>query len=184
MSIRIDIGRGKILYADPFLQETVFRRSVIVLTDHSENGTMGLIINKKLDIRLNQLIREELKTDMDVYLGGPVGQNSLFYLHNQGMSIPDSQPVADEWYFGGDFEVLRDKIDHQLVGPNDVRFFVGYTGWGETQLETEIREESWVIDSQKLSLILKQQESWQKKMISLGDKYALWGTFPEGPFLN
>ncbi len=184
MSIHIDIERGKILYADPFMQEIIFRRSVIVLVEHSENGTMGLIINKKLDIRLNQLIREELNTDMDVYLGGPVGQNSLFYLHNQGKSIPNSHPVADGWFFGGDFEELRDKINHHMIGPNDVRFFVGYTGWGKTQLENEIREESWVIDSQKLSLILRQKESWQKKMISLGDKYALWGTFPEGPFLN
>jgi putative transcriptional regulator len=182
MSIGID--RGKILYADPFLQETIFRRSVIVLTDHSERGTMGLIINKKLDIRLNQLIREELRTDMDVYLGGPVGQNSLFYLHNQGEAIPFSQPVADGWYLGGDFEVLCDKIKHNQLGPDDVRFFVGYAGWGKTQLETEIREESWIIDSQKLSVILKQHDAWRKKMISLGDKYALWGTFPEGPFLN
>lgn len=184
MSIRIDIDRGKILYADPFLQESIFRRSVIVLTDHSENGTMGLIINKKLDILLNQLIREELNLDIDVYLGGPVGQNSLFYIHNQGMFIPNSQPVADGWYFGGDFEVLRDKINQQLLGPNDVRFFVGYSGWGKHQLETEIRENSWIIDDQKLSLVLNQQESWRKKMISLGRKYALWGTFPEGPFLN
>ncbi|MCX7744278.1 MAG: YqgE/AlgH family protein [Flavobacteriales bacterium] len=184
MNFSVEIDRGKILYANPFLQETIFRRSVIVLTDHGPHGTMGLIINKKLDIRLNQLIKEEIKTDIEVYLGGPVGQNALFYLHNLGITIPESKPVADGWYFGGDFEVLRDKINNREVDKHDVRFFIGYSGWGEHQLETELREESWVIDSEKLSNLLNEQESWQKKMIALGDKYALWGTFPEGPFLN
>lgn len=184
MSISVAIDRGKILYANPFLQETIFRRSVIVITEHSPQGTMGLIINKKLDIRLNQIIREEIKTDIEVYLGGPVGQNALFYLHNQGVVIPESRPVADGWYFGGDFDVLREKINNREVDEHDVRFFIGYSGWGEHQLETEIKEDSWVIDDDKLSWLLNKRQTWQKKMISLGDKYALWGTFPEGPFLN
>ncbi len=184
MKSAINIDRGKILYADPFLQDSIFRRAVVVLVDHSEKGTLGLIINKKLDISLNQIIKEKINNHIEVYLGGPVGQNALFYMHNKGIIIPDSQPVSDGWYFGGDFEVLREKLNNYEIGSNDVRFFVGYSGWGEHQLETEIREKSWVIDSEKLSWLLNEQQCWQKKMIALGDKYALWGSFPEGPFLN
>jgi putative transcriptional regulator len=125
---------------------------------------------------------------MNIYYGGPVNTNNLYYIHRLGAVVDDSLEVAEGVYWGGNFETIRSLMFTQSLQKDDIRFFVGYSGWGEGQLETELREKSWVLSREKnldqLFIEKRLNEIWRKKMTSLGDKYALWANFPETPGMN
>lgn len=75
-------SRGKILISEPFLHDVTFGRSVVLLVDHTEEGSMGLIINKPLPLMLNDIIKEfKYIEDIPLHKGGPIGTDTLFYLH-------------------------------------------------------------------------------------------------------
>lgn len=181
------IAKGKLLYADPMLHDPYFKRSVIMLVEHNEQGTVGFIMNKQLDIQLDQLIPDSIPIDLKVYYGGPVNTNNLYYVHRLGAVVDDSIEFSDGYYWGGNFETIKSLMAASRITASDIRFFVGYSGWEEGQLESELQENSWVLSHGNLDQLFvekKLQDIWKSKMTSLGDKYALWANFPENPSLN
>ena len=75
-------SRGKILISEPFLCDATFGRSVVLLVDHTDEGSMGLIMNKQLPLLVNDVIKEfKYLEDIPLYKGGPIGTDTLFYLH-------------------------------------------------------------------------------------------------------
>ena len=83
-------SRGKILISEPFLHDVTFGRSVVLLVDHTEEGSMGLIINKPLPLMLNDIIKEfKYIEDIPLHKGGPIGTDTLFYLHTLHRSTMD-----------------------------------------------------------------------------------------------
>jgi putative transcriptional regulator len=83
-------GKGKILISEPFLPDTFFNRSIIYLTDHTAEGSVGFILNKKLDIKLKNAISGFDLCDDILNMGGPVAPDTLHYLHTAGEQIPKS----------------------------------------------------------------------------------------------
>ncbi|MGE5418731.1 MAG: YqgE/AlgH family protein, partial [Chloroflexota bacterium] len=137
--------KGKILISEPFLPDTFFNRSIVYLTDHTAEGSVGFILNKKIDLKISSAIMGFEGWDEELNMGGPVAPDTIHYLHNLGFIIPKSIQIEENVYWGGDIDSIRGLIKTGQVKKNQIRFFLGYSGWSAGQLERELKENSWVI---------------------------------------
>lgn len=179
-------SRGKILISEPFLYDPTFGRSVILLIDHTEEGSMGLIINKKLPLNVNDILQEfKYIDDIPLYKGGPVATDTLFYLHTLA-DIPGSLTVSKGLYLNGDFDAIKKYILQGNVIDEHIRFFLGYSGWESKQLNDEIKENTWIISKEENDYLMNAapKEMWKQALKKLGNKYEAWSRFPQVPTLN
>ena len=180
--------QGSILIAEPFLQDAYFQRSVVLLIEHTEHGSMGFVLNKKTDLIVNSFFKEFAEfPEIPIYLGGPVSPNRLFFIHSLGDNIiPDALKINDYLYFDGDFNALKRYIlnGHPIDGK--VKFFLGYSGWDSEQLSNEIRENTWLVSEEEKSYLMKNniKDMWRTALEKLGSKYETWSRFPQVPTLN
>jgi len=179
-------GKGKVLISEPFLRDEYFKRSIVLLAEYGNEGALGFVLNKPVNMAVSKLVKDFPEADIPVYLGGPVSTNTLHYIHTLGDLLPDSKSIFSEIYWGGDFERLKKLIEQGVATRNNLRFFIGYSGWDAGQLERELSENSWVIAKLRVNQIMmgNDQEIWKKVLRDLGKKYKLWADFPENPGLN
>lgn len=180
--------QGSILISEPFLQDAYFQRSVVLLVEHTEHGSMGFVLNKKTDLIVNTFF-EELNDlpAIPVYLGGPVSSNRLFFIHSLGENIiPNALKINDHLYFDGDFDALKRYILNGHTIDGKVKFFLGYSGWQEGQLTHEIKRNSWVVSHITADNILSAEGEgyWKDSVELLGKDYKTWTKFPKDPYLN
>ena len=185
-SEKIKPTKGKLLISVPFLNDFYFGRSVVLLTDHSEEGSVGFILNKPLETNVSQAIKELPKFNTSLYLGGPVENQSLFYIHTLGTLIADSMEIMEGLYWGGDFKSIITLIDDDVIGENDIKFFVGYAGWAPRQLARELKENSWVVAETNIREVMSNDPEtfWKRVMKGAPKEYAVWADFPVNPSLN
>ncbi len=178
--------KGRILIAEPFLPGNYFNRSVILLVACSKKGSVGFILNKKVDLAIHDVLPDFPEFAGDVYLGGPVATDSIYFIHKLGRKLPGSIHVMGNLYWGGDFELLKQQIASGLIHPSEIRFFVGYSGWDSGQLEREIKEDSWLVTDVEEESVMRdlEQESWLDFVKKAGNRYSVWENFPENPALN
>ena len=110
--------KGNILISEPFLADNYFRRSVVYLTEHNKEGSLGFVLNKPLGIRINEIVDDFPECDLSVTVGGPVSNNTVHYIHTLGALIPDSVEVADGIFWGGDFDLVKQLISEGSVKRN------------------------------------------------------------------
>lgn len=178
---------GTLLIAEPFLKDPAFMRSVVLLCRHSEEeGSFGFALHKKFEGTLDQIISGMTGYKLTVYSGGPVGTDTLHYLHNYPEYFPDCQKVADDIYWGGDFELMKTLIKANTIDPAGIRFFLGYSGWSEGQLNDEMEAKSWLTTTATADLIFDtaSDEIWNASLIRLGGKYSMLIHYPTDPQLN
>jgi putative transcriptional regulator len=178
--------KGRLLISEPFLPDTFFNRTLVYLTEHNEKGSVGFIINKSINIKVDDALDGFPGWDEKLTMGGPVAPDTLHYLHTLGNLIPNSVWVADNIYWGGDIESIKNLINSGRAGSGDIRFFLGYSGWGEGQLEKELQENSWIIADVAPEVVMRyrKDDSWKTVLRSLNKKYRLWAEFPESPEMN
>ena len=181
------MNQGKLIVSTPsILGDFNFRRSVILLASHKTSGSIGFILNKKLNYKLNDIV-EDINIKFPLFYGGPVEQDNLFYLHRLGNVIPDCIKINISLSWNGDFKFVTKLINENKIKLNDIRFFLGCSSWSNGQLEKELDEKSWepfeIVSTEKV-LKMKIQNMWKKCMISLGGKYRLWSNAPENPNFN
>ena len=179
-------SRGKILISEPFLCDATFGRSVVLLVDHTSEGSMGLIMNKQLPLLVNDVVKEfKYLEDIPLYKGGPIGTDTLFYLHTLSQ-LPGALPVSNGLYLNGDFDEIKKYILQGNKISECIRFFLGYSGWDSEQLNNEIRENTWLVSEEKKSYLMKSdtKDMWRKALEKLGSKYETWSRFPQVPTLN
>ncbi len=181
------LQKGLLLLAEPSLiGDLSFNRSVILLADHSTEGSVGFILNKPLKFTINDLI-PEITANFKVYNGGPVEQDNLYFIHNIPELIPNSIEISNGIYWGGDFESTKDLINTGAIKKKNIRFFLGYTGWDADQLENETQTNSWILTKNSCqNKILGKTSSnfWKEKIVELGGDYLIWSNAPENPILN
>jgi putative transcriptional regulator len=177
---------GVLLIADPFLKDTHFQRSVVMLCDHHEEGSFGFVINKKFEHKLDQLIAGFSGFPLDVYYGGPVQTDTLHFMHQYPNHIPGGMQVADGVYWGGDFSLLTEKLQGGVLDASRLRFYIGYSGWGRGQLQNELDEKSWLTVSATRKLIFHRniEEVWKDSLLHLGGEYRAMINYPLDPQLN
>ena len=178
--------KGKILIAEPFLNDTYFKRSIVFLTEHSEEGSVGFVLNKPVNLKLNEVVEGMPEFETEVSIGGPVGTNSIHYIHTMGDIIPDSIKVIGNIFWGGDFDTIKGILKTGTIDRNQIRFFLGYSGWQPNQLERELKENSWVVTNLSPQKIMetKTKHLWKYALSQLGQKYEMWSNFLENPGLN
>lgn len=178
--------KGRILIAEPFLGGNYFNRSVVFLVAHSEKGAVGFILNKKVDFPIQDVFADFPEFDAEVYLGGPVATDSIYFIHRLGDALPGSIHVLGDLYWGGDFEILKRDIRKGIINPKDIRFFLGYSGWDAGQLEDELKEDSWLVTDVEQESVMKRldENSWLDFVKGAGSRYSVWENFPENPSLN
>lgn len=150
-------ARGKVLISEPFLCDHMFGRSVILLVDHTQDGTMGLVMNKPLPLFLNDLLSEiDCREDIPIYKGGPISTDTLFYLHTLE-NIADSLPIANGFYLNGDFAAIKQFMAEGNSIKGKIRFFLGYSGWESGQLKQEIEENTWLVDKADIPSLMDEK---------------------------
>jgi len=163
-----------------------FSRSVILLCEHNEEGSLGFILNKYIDMDLTDVMDDVPEISNRVSIGGPVENNQLYFLHTLGDLLPGSTEISEGLYIGGDFEILKSMLATQSIDESQVRFFVGYSGWGEGQLIEEMKEESWYVsDINDLPLMdTLLDDLWSLAFKKMGGSFSVLANFPSDPSLN
>ena len=198
--------QGKLLLSEPFMSDPNFKRSVILLASHNEEGSVGFVLNQPMparpeggEINLEQIVEEFKGCKLPVYDGGPVQRDSLFYVHTLGDAVPDSIPIIDGLFWSGNFETIKALIKGNKISENEIRLFVGYSGWEAKQLENEIQQNSWLVAPATVELVMSpvgyksngvssgkssDEKFWNQVVKSMGKDYSVLANFPENPLWN
>ena len=179
--------KGNLLVAEPSLTGDVsFNRSVVLIAEHNNEGSVGFILNKPLDYTICDLV-SDITIPFQVFNGGPVEQDNLYFIHKVPELIENSIEISDGIFWGGNFEMTVELINNGTITEQDIRFFLGYSGWGNSQLDQELSSKSWVVlPNEYESSILEKADNafWKEKMMELGGDYLLYSNAPENPSLN
>lgn len=179
-------AKGRLLLSEPFMGDYYFGRSVVLLAEHNDEGTFGIIMNKPVTASFNEVLKDFPQFDTKIFLGGPVETDSLFYIHTIGENLEGAVEILDGLYWGGDIDALKEMILLKTINPKDIRFFIGYSGWGADQLESELKRNSWVITHTSRSKLMKLDSlsMWEELLNTLGETYKYWSKFPIDPNMN
>lgn len=182
----VEPGQGILLIADPFLKDPNFLRTVVFLCEHTEEGSFGFVLNRQYENTLDELIPELEGHKLPVYYGGPVQIDSIHFLHQYPDEIPGGKEVMKGVYWGGDFDAVVNFIKNQSIQKDKIRFFIGYSGWSENQLDEEINEKTWITVKANRKLVFHHHHDkiWQEALKHLGGDYEMMVHFPTDPQLN
>jgi putative transcriptional regulator len=139
----VRLAPGVILVADKQLEDPNFAKTVVVIADHSDEGTLGLVLNRRSELPLNEVLekwKEASRVKDPVFVGGPVGRGGMFALLRSKTPPEGAKRVI------GDIHLVTDRdglAPHVSEGPARVRVYAGYTGWAADQLESEIESGGW-----------------------------------------
>lgn len=179
--------KGSLLIAEPFLNDSYFARAVVLLCDHTEEeGTFGFVLNNFVELDLGELVEGFPEIETSVSLGGPVDTSNLFYIHRLP-NIENSLEVNEGLYFGGDFETIKDILEANPKEAENIRFFIGYSGWSKGQLSDELVEKSWiVVNDYNVSTIFNTNDTsiWKHILEKQGAKFKVMTNFPKNPSDN
>ena len=180
------LNKGKLLIAEPaILNDSSFNRTIVLLTEHTCNNSVGFILNRPLDYTINDLL-PEINCNFPVYQGGPVEQDNLYFVHKIPQLLPNSVEVANGIFWGGSFDCLKDLLNNASLNSSDIRFFLGYSGWEKEQLDEEMNQNSWFVDENDFENIFSMDDRnlWKNKLLQKGGDYKLWANAPSDFNLN
>lgn len=182
----IEPGPGILLIAEPFLKDPNFMRTVVLLCDHQAEGSFGFVINRHYEHTLNELMNNMDELDLPVYYGGPVQMDTIHFLHQYPDKIPGGHEVKNDIFWGGDFDTAIQLLLSGEIDKNKIRFFIGYSGWSQGQLDFELKEKSWltVEATRKIVFHKDADEIWKASLRLLGGDYEQLVNYPIDPQLN
>jgi putative transcriptional regulator len=179
-------AKGKLLVAEPYLGDPNFERSVTLLCEHNQHGSFGLTLNQTTNLTLSDVFDGEIYANIPVYLGGPVQQNTLHFIHRLGNLVEDTIEIAENLYWSGDFEQVKSMLNIGTITEKDIRFFIGYAGWSEGQLISEIETNAWILTDADSEFIFSTAASdfWRGILRKMGGKHKMLSNYPIDPRLN
>lgn len=180
------IKAGDILIAKPFLQDGYFKRAVVYMCEHNDKGSLGFIVNKQQGLLLSDIFPHLKNGNFPLFEGGPVSPNQLFYTHTYGPKLTDCIEIAKGVYWGGNFFELSDLIENGKITPDQIRFYVGYSGWNPGQLEEEVEGESWFSGKANYVDLMKvlPEELWGVELTKINPGFKAFSDFSFDPSLN
>ena len=180
------IHPGTVLLAEPFMLDPNFKRTAVLLVDHGEDGSVGFVLNRQSDVAIDQLVEDFPEFDSPVFVGGPVGRDTVHYLHRKGDLLETADEVAPGVFWGGDYERLKFLIGNGLIERRDIRFFVGYSGWSDDQLNEELDAGSWVTAPMDPNYLFKSPPAslWNQVMDHKGNAFSVIADMEDGVSYN
>jgi putative transcriptional regulator len=181
-----DLAPGSLLISVPMMEDPNFRRSVVLICEHNEKGSFGLTLNRPIDASLADVLDGVYAFDPTLHLGGPVQRDTLHFVHCAGDRIPGGIELPGDVTWGGNFDVVQELAQSGELSNDDIRFFLGYSGWSPGQLENEIGEDAWIVAPSGGTVLFEEaaDELWRAVLRRLGGEYALLSTFPDDPRMN
>jgi putative transcriptional regulator len=178
--------KGRVLISEPFLDDDFFKRSVVLLCEHNEEGTFGFVLTNYAETKLSDLMNDFPDFESKISVGGPVKNDNLYYVHTVGDKIEGSIQIGDGIYMGGSFQSMQNLIEAGELKENEIRFFVGYSGWGLGQLEIELKDSAWIVAEAATADLMDThiENLWKKLLGDMGENQKLFSTYPEDPSLN
>lgn len=181
------IEKGTFLISTPDVDSGMFFRSILLVCEHSPNGSFGIIVNKKLELDLPEeiLSLENMSNKkVEIRAGGPIQTNQMMLLHSSS-KIPDQTiEICKNVYLGGDLQFLQEALADP-DGPT-IRLCFGYSGWQAGQLEREFLDGGWFLCPASANHIFETapEKLWQTLLREMGGRYATLSMIPEDPSLN
>jgi putative transcriptional regulator len=179
--------RGDLLISEPFLPDPNFERTVVLICENNEDGSIGFILNKPSLVNLDDVFEELGNFKKKLLVGGPVQQDSMHFIHRSLTNVDGGTKIGDGIYWGGNFEQLKILMKENRVDPGDVLYFLGYSGWAPGQLDEELRENSWIVSPDATAaqvFDLDPELLWQEVLKNMGGKYRMFSNYPTDPRLN
>ena len=183
---KIKPERGRLLISEPFLPDPNFERTVVLLCEHNEEGSFGFVLNKPSILKVNEVMEELANLENLVFVGGPVQQDTLHFIHRNA-SLENAVEIVERIYWGGAFENLMLLLETHQIAAADIRFFLGYSGWGPGQLEAELDQDSWIVCDYVTDQLLFDTGSdvmWRKALENMGGRFSMYSNYPTDPRLN
>lgn len=178
-----EIKTGRILIAKPFWSDETYKRAVILLINHSSEGSTGVMLNKMSNLSVNDAL-PELEHHAPLYFGGPINKKTISYIHGNA-NIPDAYYLGNDLFWGGNYDFLQDMYQAGKLQLKNFHFCAGFVQWNPGDLEAEIAEEKWWVSelSHQELFILSPDELWGDKLIGEEHVYGLLSPYPD-PSLN
>lgn len=178
-------GTGKLLIAEPFLNDPSFSRTVILLCEHGEEGSIGFVLNQPCDLKLNHFLPEVKNKDITVFDGGPVQKETLHVLH-QLPDILGGEEILPGVFWGGSYSKLNTLLEQNKLNNDEVRLYLGYSGWDADQLQSEITEGAWIVAKATPKLVFGKtnMELWKEALKTLGNQFHYMVNTPLHPQYN
>lgn len=179
--------KGDLLLSEPLLPDHNFDRTVILLCEHNEEGSFGFVLNKLSILKVDEVLQDIKSFDTSLYVGGPVQQNTLHFIHDIDLLKEGGQKIMDHLYWGGDFDQLLSMVQQGNIDKNKIRFFVGYSGWSELQLQQEVDKNTWIVArGVHPSYIFNTapEKLWKDILEKMGGRFKVYANYPSDPKLN
>ena len=129
------------------LEDQLFGDAIVFITEYNSNGTMGFIINKKFHRRFNELLEFADAPALELWLGGPMENEKLYFVHCRPDIIEESIALGKGIYYGGNFNQAVNALKQGKIEAHHIRLFIGYCGWDYLQLENEMKQGEWIISN-------------------------------------
>ncbi len=183
---KIKPEKGRLLISEPFLPDPNFERTVVLLCEHNEEGSFGFVLNKPSILKVGEIMEDIADLGNVVYVGGPVQQDTLHFIHRNA-ALENAVEIIDSIHWGGTFSDLVLLFETQQMEEKDIRFFLGYSGWGPGQLEIELDQDSWIVCDYVTDQLLFDTDAdvmWRKALEGMGGRYSMYSNYPVDPRLN
>ena len=183
----IEPKKGDLLISEPYLPDKNFNRSVVLLCEHNDLGSFGFVLNRPSELFVKDLLEGFEQLPNSVFVGGPVQQDTVHFIHRNPFDLENSQEVSDGLFWGGNYDQLKVLAETGQLSKSNFKFFVGYSGWDVGQLKNELKENSWIICrnvSAKHIFDTEPDKLWKIALENMGGKYRMISNYPEDPRLN
>lgn len=180
-----NIKKGNLLISEPTIPSDTFFKSIILIIEHTKHETIGLVLNQPTKLVLNNVLDNFPIQNTPCYNGGPVEKNLIQFIHNIH-KVPGSKEIFQGLYLGGDLDYICNLIRTGSYNKKNIKFFCGYSGWTKSQLETEIKYNSWAIKNSDINICMKQSDHnlWNEIVKSNNSEYYIWSNMPKDPNMN
>jgi putative transcriptional regulator len=186
-SDNIKVQKGDLLISEPFIPDPNFSRTVVLLCEHNEVGSFGFVLNKQSLLQGKDVLEGADVLDSPLYVGGPVQQDTLHFLHREENEELGGEAIIDGLRWGGNFSKLLSGLETKLMQTSDFKFFLGYSGWDAGQLEEELNQNSWIVYQGTTATDIFDTDPdalWRQILQRMGGRYKMISNYPTDPRLN
>ncbi len=183
------VTRGSFLVASPMLTDPNFVRTVVLMCEHGEGGSWGLVVNRRTALTFGELLDDlpfPASSTAGVYWGGPVEPSRMQVLHHLRRDVPEEMEICRGVQLGLEAETFREVVAHSLIPGEHLQAYVGHAGWGAGQLEAELSFGSWIVCPASSSFVFETEteDLWERVLRSLGPSHSRLTTHPVDPRVN
>ncbi|WP_395767745.1 YqgE/AlgH family protein [Aquirufa sp.] len=181
-----ELKPGVLLISEPFLEDPSFNRAVILLCEHSSSHSFGLVLTQPQEVILDSIMDAKVMGELPLFAGGPVDPTILQFIHRRPDLIQGGQEITPGLFWAGDFEQAIEAVVDGTISFQEIKFFIGYSGWSAGQLDREIKSNAWIISDAVISDVfeVEPEKLWRKVLYQKGGNFRVLSTYPDDPRLN